>query len=69
MLSDAKIKYYKKLGSFLFILAGAGLLIEHLFTWGGMDLLDFPGHEWWGLILVIVGFLIGSRWSKGEKLQ
>ncbi len=68
-MNDAKIKYYKKLISFICIIVGAGLLIEHLFAWGGFDLLDFPGHEWWGILLVIIGFLIGGRWSKGKELK
>lgn len=67
-MNAAKIKYYKKLTSFICILAGAGLLIEHLFAWQEFNLLDFPGHEWFGLILVIIGFFVSARWSKGKEL-
>ena len=68
-MNDVKIKYYKKLASYLCILSGSGLLLEHLFTWGGFDLLDWPGHEWFGLILIITGFLISGRWQKGKELK
>lgn len=68
-MNDVKIKYYKKLGSFLCIIAGAGLLLEHLFAWGGFDLLDFQGHEWYGIILVIAGFILSGRLSKGKELK
>lgn len=63
-----KLDYYRKLISFICILAGSGLLIEHLFSWGGYDLLDFCGHEWYGLILIIIGFIVSGRWQKGKEL-
>ena len=36
--------YYRKLTSGLLIVGGAFLMTEHLFTFGGFDLLDFIGH-------------------------
>lgn len=63
-----KITYYKKLISMITIVSGAALLLEHLFTWGGFDLLDFQGHEYYGLILILIGFGISSRWKKGDKI-
>lgn len=50
------------------IVTGSALLLEHLFTWGGFDLLDFQGHEYYGLILIIIGFAVSSRLKKGDKL-
>jgi len=63
-----KIQYYKKLISMITIVTGSALLLEHLFTWGGFDLLDFQGHEYYGLILIIIGFAVSSRLKKGDKL-
>ena len=67
-MNDAKIKYYKKLGSFICILVGSGLLIEHLFTWQEFNLLDFFGHEWYGIILIIIGFILSGKLTKGKEL-
>lgn len=68
-MNCAKIKYYKKLSSYVCILVGSGLLLEHLFTWGGFDLLDLFGHEWYGIILIIIGFIISGRLSKGKEIK
>lgn len=59
--------YQRKLGSVSAIGLGAFLLIEHIYAWGGADLDDVPGHEWWGMIMIIVGILLGARW-KGKPI-
>jgi len=54
-------EYIKKLISLCAIIVGATLLIEHLMTWGGFDWGDWLGHEFYGLILIIIGFIVGLR--------
>jgi hypothetical protein len=54
----------KKLGSLLLIGSGAVLLIEHLYSYGGLDLFDFWGHEWAGFILILAGILANLRIQK-----
>lgn len=61
--------YYKRLASFVLILCGAGLMIEHLFTFGGFDLLDFIGHEYYGLAMIILGFLLSMKWGQWKELR
>ena len=51
-------EYCKKPVSAALIMAGGGLMMEHLFTFDGFDLLDFWGHEYVGIALIIAGFLI-----------
>ena len=50
-----KIKYSKNLFGMLFIAAGAILIIEHIYMWGEFSFWDFLGHEWLGLILILLG--------------
>jgi len=57
------LSYYKKLGSGLFIVGGAFLLLEHLFKFEGFDL-EFFGHEYYGLILIGLGFLLKVKWKQ-----
>lgn len=57
------IKYYKKLGSGLFIVGGFFLLIEHLFSFGGFDI-ELLGHEYYGIILIAIGFLLSVKWKQ-----
>ncbi len=59
---------YRKLGGLSSIVLGSFLLAEHIYTWGGFDLDDFPfGHEWYGLGLIIFGVLLASR-RKGKMI-
>jgi len=60
-------KEVKKLGSMSLIIVGGFLLLEHIYTYGYISLLDVLGHEWIGLILVISGFILAGEWSK-ERL-
>ena len=53
--------YYKKLLSGFLIVGGVFLLLEHLFTWGFFEWGDWIGHEWYGLILIIIGFVISLK--------
>ena len=61
-------KEFKKLGSIILIAAGSFLLIEHTYSYGGIDLLDILGHEWLGIILLVTGVICANRkWR--EKLS
>jgi hypothetical protein len=53
-----KKQYYIKLLSACCIITGSFLLLEHLFVWEGFDLEVF-GHETYGIILIVTGFLLG----------
>jgi len=61
--------YYKKLTSGLLIAGGGFLLIEHLFQFDGFDLLDFVGHEYYGLGMIIVAFLLSMKWKQWKELK
>lgn len=61
--------YYKKLTSGLLIVGGAFLMLEHLFTYDGFDLLDFFGHEYYGIGMIIIGFLLSMKWSQYVDLD
>jgi len=57
-------KEWKRLGSIITIGAGAFLIIEHIWTYGGIDLWDLLGHEWIGILLIIAGILTANRWGR-----
>ncbi len=61
--------YYKKLVSAGLIVLGSFLMLEHLFEFGGFDLLDFIGHEYYGLGMVMAGFLLSMKWSQWKELK
>ena len=51
------------------ILLGVFFLVEHVFTYGYVELLDFWGHEWLGLGFVVFGFLVvAKKGSLSEEL-
>lgn len=52
----------------MLIMAGTGLMMEHLFTYDGFDLLDFAGHEYYGLAMIIIGFLLSMKWGQWKSL-
>ena len=56
-------KEFKKLGSICLILIGSFLLIEHIYTYGRIDLLDILGHEWFGILFIISGILWANNWG------
>ena len=62
-------KYCKKPISAALIMGGGGLILEHLFEFGKFDLLDFWGHEYVGLGLIIIGFLLSIDWSQWESMN
>lgn len=57
-------KENKKLIGGGLILLGAFLEIQHIFTYGGIDLFDFFGHEVVGIIFIIAGLLVANRWGR-----
>jgi len=62
----SKIRYYRKLVSAWLVILGSFLLLEHIMSWGGTDLWDLGyGHEWYGLLLIIAGFLVALK-NKGK---
>jgi len=54
---------FKKLGSMALIILGAFLMLEHIYTYGGIELYDFLGHEWFAIILLIAGILTANKWG------
>jgi len=63
-------KEFKKLGSISLILIGSFLIIEHIYTYGGIQLLDILGHEWFGIILIIIGIICANqKFSDGNWIE
>lgn len=44
-------------------------MLEHLFTYDGFDLLDFWGHEYVGVGMIIIGFLLSIKWKQWKELN
>lgn len=61
--------YYKKLIASCMILVGSFLILEHIFTYGRTDLLDFIGHEYYGLGMIIAAFILMIDWSQWHRLR
>ena len=61
--------YIRKPISTALIMGGTGLMMEHLFTFDGFDLLDFWGHETLGFGLIIAGLLISTKWKQWNDLE
>ena len=61
--------YHRKLASGMLIVGGSFLLLEHLFAYDGFDLLDFIGHEYYGLGMIIIGILISMKWFQWESMN
>lgn len=61
--------YYRKVISGVLIVGGSFLMLEHLFEFGGFDLLDFIGHEYYGLGAIIAGLLISMKWEQWRELK
>lgn len=57
------IPYIKKMVSGLLIVGGTFLLLEHLFNFTGFDL-EIIGHEYWGLGMIIIAFLLSIKWKQ-----
>lgn len=54
---------FKKLGSMTLIIIGSFLVLEHIYTYGRIDLLDILGHEWFGILFIIGGLIWANNWS------
>jgi len=63
------VEYSKKPISAALICGGTGLLLEHLFTYNGFDLLDFWGHEYVGLLMISLGFFLSMKWGQWESMN
>jgi len=53
--------YFKKLWGSAAILFGAGLITEHIWSWGVFETLDFIGHEWLGVALIVFGIVLNAQ--------
>lgn len=62
-------EYCKKPVSAFLIMGGTGLMLEHLFSFGGFDLLDFWGHEYLGGAMIAAGFLVSVKWGQWKDLK
>ena len=63
------LPYYRKVLSGLLIVGGSFLMLEHLFTFDGFDLLDWVGHEYYGLGMIIAGLLVSMKWGQWRELK
>jgi len=61
-------RYIRKLLGGVCIVSGGFLLLEHLFTFGHFDI-EVLGHEYYGLALVIFGFLLNVDWSQVRSIR
>jgi len=57
-------QYNKKLFGVGFIGLGAFFVIEHILVWDEFSFWDFIGHEWLGLLLILVGIGMNVNYSK-----
>ncbi len=62
-------EYCKKPVSAALIGGGSCLMLEHLFEYGGFDLLDFWGHEYLGAGMIGLGFLLSMKWHQWKSLN
>ena len=62
-----KIKYSKNLFGMTGIAVGAFLIIEHIYMWGSFDFFDIIGHEWLGLLLIIIGIVLNLDFDKSKN--
>jgi len=51
------------------MLVGSFLIIEHMWSFGRIDLLDIIGHETVGVILILSALLLMTDWSQWNKLK
>jgi len=58
--------YYRKLLASICILSSSFLLLEHIWRWDGIELLDFIGHEWYAIILFIVAIFLSAKELRGN---
>ena len=60
--------YYKNLTSGVLIVGGSFLMIEHLHKFGGFDLLDFVGHEYYGFGMILLALFLSMKWHQWESM-
>ncbi|MCK5609055.1 hypothetical protein KAR91_44685 [Candidatus Pacearchaeota archaeon] len=61
--------YYMRLLGMALTAGGAILIIEHNIKHDGLDLLDLLGHEYYGITMIIVGFLLSIKWEQWKTLD
>jgi len=61
-------RYIRKLLGGVCIVSGGFLLLEHLFTFGRYDI-EVIGHEYYGLVLIIFGFLLNVDWKQLRDIR
>ena len=54
-------RYGRRLWGSMSIIAGTALVLEHIWTWGVFESLDFFGHEWLGVLLIIIGIAVNAQ--------
>lgn len=57
----------KRLGSLSLLIVGFFLVAEHIFTYGYISLRDILGHEWIGIILMILGLFFANKHLTKEE--
>jgi hypothetical protein len=65
----SELPYYKKLISLCMMLVGTFLIAEHIWTYGRTDMFDVIGHEYCGLGLIVIAFVIMLDWTQWKKLK
>ncbi len=67
MIGDTSSKinwtYFRRLVGAGIALLGAFFLIEHIYHWG-FEFYDIIGHEYLGLLLILVGIALTLRFNK-----
>ena len=61
--------YYLRLAGMALTAGGAVLIIEHNIKYDGLDCMDFAGHEYYGIGMIIIGFLISIKWEQWKTLD
>lgn len=65
MAVSANPSYYRRLWGAAFTAFGAFMLIEHIYTWG-FQFWDFIGHEWLGLLMIVVGVFTAIDFDRAK---
>ena len=61
-------RYIRKLLGGVCIVSGGFLLLEHLFMFGHFDI-EVLGHEYYGLALIVFGFLLNVEWRQLRDIR
>ena len=62
--SISKIKYIKNLAGVFMVGGGSFLIMEHIWSWGSFDFFDIIGHDWLGLLMIIIGIILNLNFDK-----